>query len=322
MNIAEWIVLTAALLGSALYSGLETGVVSVNPLRLQHLVRRGRRGARTLAWFSKHPDHLLGTTLTGTNLCNVILSITSAQIAVRIFGPPGFIVASVATTLGLLVFGEYVPKAWFRSYPAYRVLPWTHFLKISGYVFYPVSMAVMRLARILLPVPANEAELRNPFVSREELSFLAQEGEKYGAFTTEERQRLNRVLALPHKTCGDIMIPRRAMIIVRPQTNRAGILALARKHALNRLPVYDDRQKQFTGVVHIMDVLLSTDETRDQAQAFARPPQYVRADTRIDQALTRMRLNRQPLALIRDSRDVVVGLLTTKDLLDQIIGKV
>ncbi len=321
MNVAEWIVLVVALLGSALYSGLETGVVSVNPLRLQHLVRRGMRGARTLTWFCEHPDHLLGTTLTGTNLCNVILSVTSAHIAVRLFGPSGFAVASLVTTLGLLVFGEYMPKAWFRSYPAYRVLPWTPFLKVSGYCFYPVSMAIMRLARILLPVPTNEAELRNPFVTREELAYLTREGEQYGAFTAEETQRLNRVLKLPNKRCVDIMVPRRAMISVRPQTDRAGILERARGHTLSRLPIYDDRQRRFTGFVHIMDVLRATDTAPDHAQGFARPPQYVRTDTRIDQALTRMRLNRQPLALVRDPNDKVVGLLTAKDILEEIIGK-
>ncbi len=321
MNLLKGILLLLAFGGSALYSGLETGVVSANPLRVQHLRRLHKRGAATLHWFMENPDHLLGTTLAGTNLCNVVLSVTAAQWAVHRFGPSGYPLASVLVTLLLLVGGEYLPKAWFRSFPAYRVLPWTGFLKVSSYLFYPVNMALMRLARILLPVPANEAEQRNPFVTREELAFLAREGEKYGAFTPEESQRLSRVLALPQKVCADIMVPRREIITVRPEASRDEIIAHARQHTCSRLPIYDERTCRFTGLVNIMDLLLAPAVEPDRAQTYARPPQYMRTDTRIDHALTRMRLNRQPLALVRDATETVVGLLTIRDILEEIVGE-
>ena len=320
MTVEELILLLVALAGSGLFSGLETGVVSVNPIRMQHLLRRNQRGATTVQWFMDRPDHLLGTTLAGTNLCNVVVSVTGAQVAARYAGTTGLWLASLITTLLLLIFGEYLPKAWFRSFPAYRVLPWAVFLRYAGYLFYPVSMAVMQVARWLLPVPVNEAEQRNPFVTREELAYLTREGEKIGAFSREERQRMDRVLGLSRKTPADLMVPRNEMLTVQPDLSTDDALALARKRGVSRLPIYDERSSQFTGVVHIMDILVAGEAAPRAVHAFARPPQYVRVDSHIDQVLIRMRLNRQPLALVRDQRNEVIGLLSTEDILKEIVG--
>lgn len=321
MSYWELLLFFIALIGSALYSGLETGVVSVNRLRLQHLVRQKKRGATIVQRFVEQPDHLLGTTLAGTNLCNVLISVTSASIAVRWLGANGLWVASLFSTFMLLIFGEYLPKAWFRSFPAYRVLPWAHFLQWSGFVFYPISAAIMQLARLLIPARSEAEESNLRFITREELLHLAQEGEKTGEFTSDERRMMHGVMQLTAKTCTDIMIPRSRMITVKPDTNGSDLLDLARNHHVSRLPMYDPGQQQFTGLVHILDVLLAGNEQERTAREFARPPQYVQADTRIDQLLPRMRLTRQPLALVRDDKEHVIGLVSIEDILEEIVGQ-
>ncbi len=321
MSSLEVIILIVGIIGSALYSGMETGVVSVNRLRLQHLVRRKWRGAETIQRFLDQPDHLLGTTLVGTNLCNVAVSVTSASMFVHMLGASGLWVASLVSTLVLLILGEYLPKAWFRGYPAYRVIPFAGALQWSGYLFYPLSMGVMRLARLLIPGRTGEEEKKNPFITREELQFLAREGEKSGELSTEERRMMHGVLELSHKTCADIMVPRERMVTVAPDTPTQTLLEAARNKQVSRLPIYDESSRRFTGLVHIMDVLIDDRSKGRTAKAYARPPQYVAADSRADQLLPRMRLTRQPLALVQDERKHVIGLVSIEDVLEEIVGK-
>lgn len=321
MSVLELILLVVCLLGSALYSGMETGVVSINRIRLQHLVRAKRRGADIIQRFLDQPDHLLGTTLVGTNLCNVVVSVVAASIFVQLLGGSGLWVASVTSTVVLLIFGEYLPKAWFRSYPAYRVIPFARILQWSGYLFYPLSMGIMWVARALIPGHTGDAERANPFITREELQYLAREGEKTGALSSEERRMMQGVLELTRKTCADIMIPRDRMVVIHPNTPADEVLEIARRKQISRLPIYDEQSGTFTGFVHILDVLISNHRAGKAARDYARPPQYVAADSRADHVLPRMRLTRQPLALVQDEREQVIGLVSIEDVLEEIVGK-
>ena len=316
----DLILLLIAIVGSALYSGLETGVVSVNRMRLQHLIRQGEKAAERTQRFVEDPDLLLGTTLAGTNLCNVIISVVSAQLAVAWLGGSGLWVASLGATVALLIFGEYLPKAWFRSYPAYRVMPFSWFLTVSAWVFSPLSSGIMKLARWIIPSPSDD-DGGSPFITREELAFLAREGEQTGELTSAERRMMHGVLALSLKTCKDVMIPRDQMISVRPSTAVSAVLNLARKHRISRLPIYDESLAKFTGFINIMDLLIGDAPSDAVVRDYARPPQYVRATDRIDRVLPRMRLSRQPLALVHDEQERVIGLVSVEDIMEEIIGE-
>jgi putative hemolysin len=321
MSGLNLILLCVALVGSAIYSGIETGVVSVNRLRLQHLVRRQYRHARLLQRFVDQPDLLLGTTLVGNNICNVAISVISAHVAVQVLPETGLWVASVGSTVVLLIFGEYLPKTWFRSYPAYRVLPFAPFLDVSARVFYPLRVGVMQLAQLMVPNRKAAAGQAVPFVTREELAYLTREGEQTGELTTTERRMMQGVLALTHKTCADIMIPLAQMVRVQADTPAAAVLDLARKRSLSRVPVYRAGTDTFTGLVHVLDLLIAPDLGGRVAHDFARPPQFAAVGDRVDRLLPRMQRSRQPLALVQDGEGQVVGLVSIEDILEEIVGE-
>ena len=320
MNALEPLLLLVGLLGSAFYSGMETGVVSINRLRLQHLVRNGAPGAKRVQRFVDNPDLLLGTTLLGTNLCNVVIAVTSASLAVAWMGPAGLWVASLVSTIVLLLFGEYLPKAWFRSYPAFRVLPFARLLTWSGTVFYPLSMAIMRLADWLVP-GANRAGQSTHFITREELAYLAKEGEQAGTFSAGERKMVRGVLDLQFTTCADLMVPRKEMATAAPAMPVETVLKIARQRRISRLPIYDPDTRHFTGLIYVMDVLMNPAADKRVAKDYARPPQFVALSDRADQVLQRMRFSRQPMALVRDPTGQVAGLITTEDILENIVGQ-
>lgn len=317
----EIVLLIVCLIGSAFYSGIETGVVSVNRLRLHHLVRRKKRGADIIQHFIDHPDHLLGTTLVGTNTCNVIVSVISASLAVQWAGAHGMWMAGVLTTLILLVAGEYLPKAWFRSYPAYRVLPFARALKVSDFVFYPLSRTVTFLARLIIPSSSIRDDTLQPFITREEIAHLTHEGEKTGQLTSAERRMILGVLELTRKTVGTIMIPRDKMVFCKDTTPTDELIDLARYRKLSRLPVFNEDERKFVGVVHILDILGDTRKRGKTARDYMRSIQWVDENTPADKILPRMRLSRQPMALVRNSRDETVGLATIEDLLEEIVGQ-
>ena len=321
MMTLELALLVFCLVGSAFFAGVETGVISINRLRLQHLVRRQVPGAKTIRYFLTHSDVLLGTTLIGTNLLHVVAAVLAASIGQRLHGAYGTAVAGVLLLLVTLVCCEYVPKAFFQAAPARRTLPFAPLLRTAAWILRPFSYLVNLVVRWTLPRrDAKEVEDKL-LVTREELMHLAREGVQSGVLSKHESEMIHGVFELTHKTCGTLMTPRDKMAVVPAAATPAEILDLARTREFNRLPVYDPAQKSFVGVVHVFDVLADDAPGGKTAADYMRPPQLVAAYLPVDHLLPRMRVTRLPLFLVTDDRYEVIGLITLEDVLREVTGE-
>jgi hypothetical protein len=207
----ELLMLLFCLVGAAFFAGIETGIISINRLRLQHLVRRNVPGAKTIRHFLTHSDLLLGTTLVGTNLLHVVSAVLAASIGQDLGGAAGATAAGVAMLVVTLVCCEYVPKAWFQAAPARRTLPLAHVLRAAAWALLPATFLVNLVVRWLLPRrDAKEVEDKL-LVNREELLHLTREGEQSGVLTKHESEMIHGVFELTHKTCDALMTPRDKM---------------------------------------------------------------------------------------------------------------
>jgi putative hemolysin len=321
MNVLpETALLVLCLIVAWFFSGIETGLISINRLRLRHLVRRKVPGAEILQWFLQNPDALLGTTLVGTNIAVTVASILAVSLGSHALGPRGSWLASVIMTLIILAFCEYFPKAWFQSFPAKRSLPFARVLEYSRLLLLPIGVPLMRMARLLVPVRRAEAQKAQPWITREELVHLAGEGKTSGILTPEEHRMIHEVIQLKSKTCREIMTPRDHIVCVQHDTPVAELLELARTKDVDRLPVYDREKKTFVGVVNLFDVLSDEAAPSKRTADYMRPPQLVADYTPVDHVLPRMRVTRQPMVLVTDDRFEVIGLVSLDDVLEEVIG--
>lgn len=321
MMALQIFLLLFCLAGSAFFAGIETGVISINRLRLQHLVRRQVPGAKTIRHFLTHSDLLLGTTLIGTNLLHVVSAILAASIGQQVAGAAGTAIAGMLLLLVMLVCCEYIPKAWFQAAPARRTLPFAGLLRAAAGLLRPFSFLVNLIIRWALPRRQAKGVEDKMLVSREELLHLAREGERSGVLTPHESEMIHGVFDLTHKTCDALMTPREKMAWVPAAATPGEILALARTREFNRLPVYDPAQKSFVGVVHVFDVLADDAPAGKTAADYMRPPQLVASYLPVDHLLPRMRVTRLPLFLVTDDRYEVIGLITLEDVLREVTGE-
>jgi putative hemolysin len=320
-GMAQTILIVVCLLGQAFFAGIETGVISISRMRLRHFVRQGDPGALTLQMYLEHFDRLLGTTLVGTNLSVVILSVISASIAARWLGPWGEPVSAIVVALVVLVFCEYLPKAWFHSRPIERCRRFAGLLRLTELILKPFALGIIALSRLLVRGGEDSLSSPAPFVTREDLKVLAQEGERDGVLSPRERFMIHRVMELSHKTAGQIMVPLADMTTVTTETTVEAFRSVARQSGFTRMPVRDEARGGYMGVVNIFYILSGREVAMDRRVAdFSRPPLYVNQDMPADDILPLMRRAHQPMCLVRDAAEAVVGLLTTEDVLKEIVG--
>ncbi len=323
MTIAAMtLVIVICMLGEAFFSGMETGMISIQRLRLRHLVDEGSRRARILQNFLDHSDRLLGTTLVGTNICVVIASVLAASVAAAFYPAWGKLISSVVMTAMLLVFCEYIPKAWFRSRPLERCIEFAHALRLSWIALRPLGAAVIWLTRCIVPRSSRGDRDGQPFVTRDDLKILTKELGEDGVISPRERTMIHRVFELSSRTAGQIMIPIDQMTLVHASTTVPELLQKTRGCGFTRLPVYSEQEKKFTGIVNIFDVLSSGAGPNGGCAAdYMRTPQFISENMPVDDILPRMRSLRQPMCLVTNADSNAIGLVTTEDVLEEIVGQ-
>ncbi|MEX0741181.1 MAG: DUF21 domain-containing protein, partial [Phycisphaeraceae bacterium] len=143
--------------GSALCSGLETGVYTLNRIRLHVLAHIPRADAVTLERLLGDPNSLLSTLLVSNNVFNYMATLAIAALleGAGYLGWSQVAINAAILTPMLFIFGEVLPKDLFRShtdrltYYFAGTLHWTQrLLTVTGIL--PLLRLVSRAIRHLL----------------------------------------------------------------------------------------------------------------------------------------------------------------------------
>jgi CBS domain containing-hemolysin-like protein len=306
-------------LGEAFFSGMETGVISIRRLRLRHRLQKGDAAAQRLAYFLEEPDRLLGTTLVGTNLCVVISSVLWASLTPDHWGLIGRSAMTLLLTVILLLFGEFIPKAWFQARPYVRSARFVRALQWAWVVFRPVGKVATWLAGLVIPGKNTGSQDLCALANRGELKLLVSEGEQNGVLTAEEREMIQRTVELAEKPARELMMPVDEMVFVSSAATPEEFLALAREKEFSRFPVKDPETGKLIGIVTVLDVLAYKNHEVLNAM---KPPVFIPADTPSDEIMPILRLAHQSMGLVIDERDEVIGVVTTDDVLRQVVRAV
>ncbi len=323
MILAHVLILTLSLLASAFFSGIETGIVSMHRFRLRHLVRQGHRNAKILEFFAENFDRLLGTTLVGNNIVLVIMSVATSSLAMELHIPAAQMVAPVVVSVVVIIFGEYLPKAWFQARPIERSNRFAGILRAAEWLLRPMAYCFIAVARLLSPGERDKNFGKPaPFVTRDDLKVLAREGEKDGVLSAKERYMIHRVIELSTTKASSIMVPRDKVVTVFDDLPIPDFFALARETGLTRFPTVNRETGNFSGVINVSYVLaIGSAALSKTVYAYRRPPLFIANTLPADRILPQMRRSRQPLCLVRDPKGDVIGLVTTEDILRIIVGK-
>ena len=104
------VLLIICLIFSAFFSGSETAFVSLQRIRVEHLVETKVRGAKRVSRIIARPEKLLSTVLLGNTLVNTAAAAIATALAINFWGEHGVIYATVGLTAFLLIFTETTPK--------------------------------------------------------------------------------------------------------------------------------------------------------------------------------------------------------------------
>jgi CBS domain containing-hemolysin-like protein len=323
-TLRDILLIMVGVASSAFFSGAETGLISLNRVRLRHEVERKHRRALIINGFVENTERLLGTTLLGNNLANVLVGVFASALAVQLFGGGKVWVNLVATIVAsalLLVVGEIAPKSLFRRYSYRLCMTVADVLNATAWLFAPFVALLGFLMRALVRLSGGAEPPKSFFVTREELKHLAKEGEVGGALTTEEREMIHGVFDFPYKAVYDAMLPLSRAVTVGRNATVPELLEISQRTGFARFPVRDG--DKIVGIVNVYEILFEN-VGRDGriAEQLMQKPQFVLSTERINRVLPVLRAGRRPISIVIDPEGRHVGILTIEDIVEEIVGDV
>jgi CBS domain containing-hemolysin-like protein len=311
------------MLASAFFSGIETGLISLNRVRLRNEVEHKNRRAMILNTFVESTERLLGTALIGSNLANVLVAVSASTLVTHWLSPSPLVglATTIVAALLLVIVSEIAPKSLFRRYSYRLCMTFADVLNAIAWLFAPLVGLLGILMRAIARVGRGTDQPRSFFVTREELKHLAQEGEAGGALTTDERQMIDKVFDFPHKTVHEIMVPLSRTVTVAANTPVEELFEISQRTGYARLPVREG--EKMLGVVNVYEILFEN-APRDgkTARDLMQNLQFVRATDRIDRVLPVLRASRNPISVVINPEGRHLGIVTIEDIVEEIVGDV
>jgi Mg2+/Co2+ transporter CorB len=176
--------------------------------------------------------------------------------------------------------------------------------------------AALRLAGIETK-PASDAALRGAINER----LNEPEGKN------KDRAMLGGVLDLQELELFDVMVHRTKMMLIEKSMPPDKIIEEVLKSGHTRIPVWEDRPDNITGILHAKDLLQALQEHGGEAAKIdigkiMTPPWFVPGTRPAADQLNAFLRRKRQMALVVDEYGEVMGLVTLEDILEEIVGEI
>ena len=310
------------LVGSAIATGVEAAILTVNPIQVHTLGQQRMPGARALERIKARPGRALALLVVANNLFNISGSMLLGSRADQVFekgfgGSAGLIAFNVIFTLMVILFAEILPKAIGNTFSMAIALASSRLLLLVERLTLPLLLVLEKL----MPAMTAEAELTT---NEREIHLMARLGSQQGQIEADEAAMIGKVFALNDLTARDLMVSR----VATPSLSGAVSLQSVRDQILDA-----GEDAWWVVLGEEVDEVLGVQSREEALSELLRgggdrlvcelcdPPQYVPEMIRADRLLTTFRRgDRSSVRVVVDEFGAFVGLVSAADILGVLAG--
>jgi len=321
MPVTQIIILVILIIFSALFSGIETALMSLNMIKVNALVKQNKRGSKTLHRIKQSPHKLIITILIGNNLVNIGAASFATVVFTNLFGSSGIGIATGVMTFLILVFGEITPKT-FATQNAERVsLVVARPVELLSILLSPLVKIFEYISRFMSKLLGSKGEEK---LSEEELKTIVTMGAKEGILNREAAEMMHNVLEFKGTKVTDVMTPDVNIEMIDGKKKLKEVIDFIVKSPYSRYPVYSESKDKIIGILDVDDVLkyVKSGKLDIEVKSIIRPPFFVPESKEIDDLLTEFEGKKIPLAIVVNEYGDVSGLVTVEDILEEIVGNI
>jgi len=338
LRLLAVVVLVAA---NAFFVAAEFALVAARRTRIEAMVRRGDRKARTVRKALRDLYRQLSAAQLGITVASILLGYVAEDTVAHLFrdwfsslpqsldfltrGGIASVTAVALISFLHVVFGEQAPKAWSITYPEATSRWVAAPLIVFSWITRPFTELLNWSSNLLvrmLGIKSTSTE-HDRVHSPEELRMLVEQSRKTGGLGAGDARLLEGVFEFSEKNAREVMTPRTQIVALPAEASLAEAADRVAAAGRSRYPVTGESLDDVVGIVHAKDILrglLSGAEA--PVQDIARPAFFVPGTREVEDVLADMKRQKVHLAIVLDEFGGTAGLVTMEDLLEEIVGPI
>ncbi|WP_234572697.1 hemolysin family protein [Rhodohalobacter sp. 614A] len=301
---------------SFLCSILEAVLLSITPSYVAVLEKNESKSGKILRDLKEDIDRPLSAILSLNTIAHTIGAAGVGAQAQVVFGNAYVSLTSVVLTLAILVFSEIIPKT----------LGATYWKKLSGFaaratkILIILTYPLVLLSKGITNLIASED--KQPSVSREEFSAMAELGHEEGVFEKEESNIFKNLIRFNSLRVKDIMTPRIVVVKYPEKIAIKKVMEDQDKLWVSRIPVFENDEENITGYVLKNDVFLkfSKGEGDKQLKDIRREVLIIPENVSIKTLFARLLESQEHIAVVVDEYGGFSGVVTMEDVVETLLG--
>jgi CBS domain containing-hemolysin-like protein len=319
-----------ALLFSAFFSGMEIAFLSANRLRIELDKKRGLLSSGIVGYFQRNSGLYLVTILVGNNTALVIYGLMMSKILSPVLQPfvgnhfVQIVANTFLSTLIILFFAEFLPKAIFRVNPNRTLNLFAFPVFFFHVVLFPISYISMLLSNVLLSVVGvkrHKHEKQKVF-GRLDLDGLVNEMSNSEAQVKIEEEHeikiFRNALDFSKVKLRDCMVPRAEIVAVEDDTVIEELRQRFVETGFSKILVYKDSIDNIVGYVSSKDLFKHPKSLHNNLIA----PIFVPETMAANRLLHLLLQEHKSMAIVVDEFGGTAGLVTIEDIMEVIFGEI
>ncbi|XP_076007273.1 metal transporter CNNM4 [Genypterus blacodes] len=318
------IIIALLLVLSGMFSGLNLGLMALDPMELRIVQSCGtekeKKYARKIEPIRRKGNYLLCSLLLGNVLVNTTLTILLDDLTNSGVG------AVVSSTVGIVIFGEIVPQALCSRHGLAVGANTILLTKLFMLLTFPLSWPISKLLDCVLGQEIGTV------YNREKLVEMLKVTEPYNDLVKEELNMIQGALELRTKTVEDVMTPiTNCFMIHSDAVLDFNTMSEIMESGYTRIPVYEDERSNIVDILFVKDLaFVDPDDCttlKTITKFYNHPVHFVFHDTKLDSMLEEFKKGKSHLAIVQkvnnegegDPFYEVLGLVTLEDVIEEII---
>lgn len=323
---------------NAIFASAEIAVLSINEAKLAKLSKQGNKKAKRLIRLTSQPAKFLATIQVAITLSGFLGSAFAADnfsdllvdwvigLGVNISRSTLDTIAVILITLILsyftLIFGELVPKRIAMKKSEQLALGISGLISSISTLFAPIVWLLSVSTNIVLRLFGIDPNEEDEQISEEEIRMMVDAGSEKGTIDYEEKEFIQNVFEFDDLMAGEIATHRTDVTVLwlEDSTEEWAKTIHGSRHTF--YPVCKDSPDHVVGILNTKDYFRLEDKSRQGIMAGAIKPAYFVPETiKADVLFRNMKNSRNSLAVVLDEYGGMVGIVTLKDLVEELVGE-
>lgn len=336
LNVGDFIwpilIFVVLLMLSAMFSATETAFSSLNEIRVKQMTKSDNpktvRQARVVLDMMKDYGSIISTVLVGNNIVNLTISslMTYALTITFAFGESGVWMATLITSVLIIVLGEIIPKNLAKIYATKFALAVATPFNGLRWLLRPITYFFSKLNDRIENSVTDDSE---KFTATEnELLDIVETIEREGVLEQTESEIIQSAITFDDILVEKIMIPRDNVVTINESQPFSDLVALFAESKFSRIPVISkDDPDRVIGIVRqqaVFDILSRSESNNCKIADLMSDPIYITHLRVLPYALEKLQRQRAHLAIVVDSlkNNRFLGIVSLEDILEEIVGEI